>query len=185
MLLVVGADWLVYGATGIARAVDVSDTIIGLTIVAAGTSLPEVATSIVAALRGERDMAVGNVVGSGLFNLLAIGGLGAVMSPTGLAVPEALTRFDLPVMVAVAVACLPIFSVGHMIARWEGGLFLAYYVAYVAYLILAATAHDALPAFSWVMAVFVLPLTVITWLVIWSRSRHRSEPHPDPILGQE
>jgi cation:H+ antiporter len=172
-LLVVGADWLVFGAAGIARAFNVSDAIIGLTIVAAGTSLPEVATSIVAALRGERDMAVGNVVGSGLFNLLAIGGLGALMSPTGLAVPDALTRFDLPVMVAVAAACLPIFAAGHRIGRWEGGLFLAYYAAYVAYLVMAATAHDALPAFSGVMAGFVLPLTAVTLLVLWSRGRRR------------
>jgi cation:H+ antiporter len=178
-LLVVGADWLVFGAAGIARAFNVSDAVIGLTIVAAGTSLPEVATSIVAALRGERDMAVGNVVGSGLFNLLAIGGLGALMSPAGLAVPEALTRFDLPVMVAVAAACLPIFAAGHRIARWEGGLFLAYYAAYVAYLIMAATAHDALPAFSGVMAGFVLPLTVVTLLVLWSRSRRARAPHAE------
>jgi len=81
-------------------------------------------------------------------------------------------RFDIPVMIAVAFACLPIFATGHLIARWEGALFVGYYVAYVTYLILATTEHAALPPFSGVMLGFVLPLTAVTLLVLWGRHRH-------------
>ncbi len=168
-LLVVGAGWLVDSAVAMARAFGVSELVIGLTIVAVGTSLPELATSVVAALRGERDIAVGNAIGSNVFNLLGIAGIATLVTPGGLEVAASLIRFDLPVMLAVALACLPIFVTGHYIARWEGGLFLAYYVVYATYLALASTAHDALPAFSGVMLGFALPLTVVTLLVLWAR----------------
>ena len=173
-LLVLGAHWLVTGAIAIARSIGVSEVIIGLTIVAAGTSLPELATSLMAAVRGERDIAVGNVVGSCLFNLLSIVGIAALVTPGGLEVAASLLRFDIPVMVAVALASLPIFVTGHLIARWEGFLFVGYYVAYVAYLILEATQHDALPAFSTTMLAFVLPITVVTLAVLLMR--HRAKP---------
>jgi len=173
--LVLGSRWFVTAAVAVAQRIGVSELVIGLTIVAAGTSLPEVATSVIASLRGERDIAVGNVVGSNLFNILGVLGLSAVVAPDGLAVAPAVSRFDLPVMVAVAVACMPIFLTGHRIARWEGGLFLAYYVAYVTYLVLGATQHDALPAVNRVMVVFVLPLTVVTLAVLTVRAvRERS-----------
>ncbi len=170
VMLVVGSGWLVDGAVAIARALGLSELIIGLTIIAAGTSLPEVAASFIAALRGERDIAVGNVVGSNLFNILGILGLTAIIAPTGVAVAPAALAFDIPVMIAVMVACLPIFFTEHRIARWEGGLFLAYYVAYTTYLILAATKHDALPLFSSIMMTFVLPLTAITLVVLGVRA---------------
>ncbi len=169
-LLVLGSRWLVDGAVAVARSLGMSELVIGLTIVAVGTSLPEVATSLVAALRHERDIAVGNIVGSNLFNLLAALGLGGLLVPGGIHVAPAALRFDLPVMLAVAVACLPIFFTGHLIARWEGGLFLAYYAAYTAYLIMAAAGHDALPAFSRVMAAFVIPLTFLTLAVLAARA---------------
>ena len=173
VLLVLGSRWLVNGAVAFAQALGVSELIIGLTIVAAGTSLPEVATSILAAFRGERDIAVGNVVGSNIFNLLAVLGLSSLVAPGGLPAPAALLRFDLPVMVAVALACLPIFASGALIARWEGALFLFYYAAYTAYLVLAAQQHDALPAFSAVMEAFVLPLTAVTLAVVGWRAWRR------------
>jgi cation:H+ antiporter len=173
VLLVLGSRWLVNGAVAFAQALGVSELIIGLTIVAAGTSLPEVATSILAAFRGERDIAVGNVVGSNIFNLLAVLGLAGLVAPVGLPAPAALLRFDLPVMVAVALACLPIFASGALIARWEGALFLFYYAAYTAYLVLAAQQHDALPAFSAVMEAFVLPLTAVTLVVVGWRAWRR------------
>ncbi len=176
-LLVVGSRWLVDGAVSFAAALGVSELVIGLTIVAAGTSLPEVATSVVAAYRGERDIAVGNVVGSNIMNLAAVLGLSSLVGPDGLAVRPALLYFDLPIMVAVALACLPIFTTGAEIARWEGGLFLFYSGAYTSYVVLAAQQHDALPAFSAVMGVFVLPLTLVTAGVVWWRSaRSRSAP---------
>jgi cation:H+ antiporter len=136
-LLMVGARLLVEGASALARGLGVSDAVIGLTIVAAGTSLPEVAASVVATYRGQRDIAVGNVLGSNVFNLTMILGAAAV-SGGGLAVSSAMLQFDFAVMFLVAVACLPIFWTGHRITRWEGVLFLAGYLAYVAWLVQTA-----------------------------------------------
>jgi cation:H+ antiporter len=165
-LLVVGSDWLVDGAIAFARHFGISEAVIGLTIVAAGTSLPEVASSVVAAVRGERDIAVGNVIGSNIFNILGCLGLAGLVASTPLTIAPGIAAFDLPVMLAVAVACLPIFLTGAAVARWEGGLFLAYYFAYTGYLVLAATGHDALPMYSGVMLGFVVPLTVITLTLV-------------------
>ena len=174
VLLVLGAYWLVQGAAEVARWLGVSELIIGLTVIAIGTSLPEIAASVVAALRGERDIAVGNAVGSNLFNILAVLGATALVAPEGLPVASAAVYFDIPVMIVVAFACLPIFFTGYCIDRWEGGLFLAYYGAYLAYLVLDATRHSALETFSGVMLLFVIPLTVITLLAsclqAWRRS---------------
>ncbi|HWH72785.1 MAG TPA: calcium/sodium antiporter [Methylibium sp.] len=165
-LLVLGSGWLVEAATSFARALGVSDLVIGLTIVAAGTSLPEVAASVTAALKGERDIAVGNVVGSNTFNILGcLGVSGLLAGGAGLAVPPAVLNFDLWVMIAVALACLPVFLTGREIARWEGAVFVGYYLAYVSYLILAAQQHDALPAFSAAMLGFVVPLTLVALVV--------------------
>jgi cation:H+ antiporter len=161
VMLVFGSGWLVDGATVMARAVGVSELIIGLTVVAAGTSLPELATSVLATVRGQRDIAVGNVVGSNIFNIFGILGVSGLVGG-GIEIPPAAMTFDIPVMTAVAVACLPIFFSGHCITRWEGLLFLGYYAAYTTYLILSATAHDALPVFSQVMLGFVVPLTAVT-----------------------
>ncbi len=171
-LLVLGAGWLVDGAISFARMFGVSELVIGLTIVAVGTSLPEIATSIVAALRGERDIAVGNVVGSNIFNLLSVLGLTSIVAPAGVNVASAALNFDIPVMIAVAVACLPIFFTGRLIARWEGWLFLGYYIAYTLYLILTASQHTLLPAFSGAMALFVLPLTALTLIFLAWRAFH-------------
>jgi cation:H+ antiporter len=169
-MLVLGSNWLVNGAVTFAQALGVSELIIGLTIVAAGTSLPEIATSVLASMRGERDIAVGNVVGSNIFNLLSVLGLTALVSPESIPVPPAALAFDIPVMLAVAVACLPIFFTGYVIARWEGLLFLGYYVAYTLYLILNATNRAALPLFETVMLAFVIPLTVVTLAVLALRA---------------
>ena len=168
--LVFGSDYLVQASVNFAKAMGVSDLVIGLTIVAAGTSMPEVATSISAALKGERDIAVGNVVGSNTFNILGCLGLsGLVSGDLGLAVAPSLLVFDMWVMLAVALACLPVFMTGREIARWEGGVFLAYYAAYVTYLIMAAQQHDALQAFSGLMLGFVVPLTLVTLVVVFIR----------------
>lgn len=169
-LLVLGSRWLVNGAVEAARWFGVSELVIGLTIIAAGTSLPEVATSVLASIRGERDIAVGNVVGSNIFNLLAVLGLTSLLAPGGVNVAPAVLNFDLPVMIVVAVACLPIFFTGHVIARWEGALFFGYYLAYTLYLILAAAEHDALPRFSLLMLNFALPLTGLTLALVTVRS---------------
>ena len=161
VLLVAGSRFFVDGAVSLAVLLGVSQTVIGLTIIAAGTSLPELATSVLAGLRGERDIAVGNVVGSNIFNILAILGLCGLLAPDGIGVDPAILRFDIPVMIAVAVATLPVFFTGFRIGRLEGLLFLAFYLAYTAYLVLQAAEHDALEAFSGGMLLFVLPLTAI------------------------
>jgi cation:H+ antiporter len=132
-LLGVGSHYFVDSAVELARLVGVSELVIGLTIVAAGTSLPEVATSVMAALRGERDIAVGNVVGSNIFNILAVLGISSSVSPTGVRVTPVALGFDLPVMVGVAVVCLPMFW-GGSIGRWRGALLLAAYLGYLSYL---------------------------------------------------
>jgi cation:H+ antiporter len=165
-LLVQGSEWLVDSAVIFARMIGVSDIIIGLTIVAAGTSMPEVATSVMAAVKGERDIAVGNVIGSNTFNILGCLGVTGLVAPLGLIVPVSVMNFDLWVMLAVCFACIPVFISGREIARWEGGIFVGYYIAYVAYLILASKEHAAIPVFSTVMMSFVIPITVITLVVV-------------------
>jgi cation:H+ antiporter len=161
-MLVVGSNLLVGAAVTVAERLGVSELVIGLTLVAIGTSLPEVATSIMAAIRGERDIAVGNVVGSNIFNILSVLGLSSIVAPDGIPVAQSALDFDIPFMLAVAIACLPIFLTGHLIARWEGAVFLGYYGAYTVYLILEASEHDALEPFSQAMFRFVVPLTLIT-----------------------
>ncbi len=137
-LLVVGSRWLVAGAVQVARLLGVSDVIIGLTIVAAGTSLPEVAASIIAAIRKERDIAIGNAVGSNICNLLAILGVAGLVTPGGLAVAPEMLRVDLPIMVGVALICWPIFYNGYNITRRDGFLLFLSYVGYTLFLILHA-----------------------------------------------
>lgn len=170
LMLILGSRWLVDSAVSIAQGLGVSELIIGLTIIAAGTSMPEVVTSVVAGLRGERDIAVGNVVGSNIFNIMGVLGITSVISSGGIEISEAITGFDIPVMTAVAIACLPIFFTGGIISRWEGVVFMGYYVAYTLYLVLAASQHDALSVFSTTMLWFVIPITVLTLVVVVVRA---------------
>lgn len=157
-LLVAGSQLLVKGAVQVAEYFGVSELVIGLTIVAAGTSLPELATSIIASIRGERDIAVGNVVGSNLFNLMAVLGLSGVVSPAGIPVPASVLAFDIPVMVGVAVACLPVFFAGFVISRGNGALFLFFFVAYTFYVVMSATQAQNLALYSEIMLKFVIPV---------------------------
>lgn len=172
-MLMIGSHWLVDGATVLARSLGVDELVIGLTIVAAGTSLPEVATSVLAAYKGERDIAVGNVVGSNIFNILGVLGISAGLSPVGIAVAPSALSFDLWVMLAVAAACFPIFFTGGEIHRWEGAVFLTYYAAYTLYLIFSAQQHASLPFFSNVMLVFVVPITLLTLVITTMHEWHQ------------
>lgn len=164
-LLVGGASLLVAGAVNIAEAMGVSGLVVGLTIVAVGTSLPELAASVIAAVRGQRDLAVGNVVGSCIANIGLVLGLPAILSPGGLPVAHPAIALDIPLMVAASVALAPVVFTGFTVARWEGGLFLLLYGAYTAFVVLNATRHDALRGFEILMVVFVLPLVVLTLVV--------------------
>jgi cation:H+ antiporter len=177
VLLGLGSRWLIAGAVAIATGLGVSRLVIGLTIVAAGTSLPEVVTSIVAAVRGERDIAVGNVVGSNIFNILCVLGLTSLLAPGGVAVSDTAIYFDIPVMIAVVVACLPIFFTGNVIARWEGGLFFMYYLAYTSYLVLDARGSELNRHLTAMTIGFAVPLTAITLAATtWRSLRSRRRP---------
>ena len=182
--LVVGGRWLVDAAVAIARGYGVSETVVGLTIVAAGTSLPEVVTSIVATLRGERDIAVGNVVGSNVYNILAILGVSSLVAGgEGLPVTLGILSLDLPVMVAAALATLPVVFTGRRIARWEGFLFLGYFAAYTAYVVLTAQEHDGAGMLRRAMMFFVVPITVVTLAVAVARQLRAPRPGAEELAS--
>ena len=132
---VIGARWAVDGAVEMARALHVSEAIIGLTVVAIGPSSPELVTTIIATVRNERDVAVGNLLGSSIYNILVILGLTCIASSGGLHVERQLLMFDIPLMAVVALACVPVFWSGKCISRWEGGLGVAAYVIYLLWLV--------------------------------------------------
>ena len=162
-LLVIGADWLVKGAANLARMLGVSEAVIGLTIVAVGTSLPEAVTSVVAALRNQRDIAVGNIVGSNIFNIMGVLGISSLVAPGGISVPDSLIHFDIPVMIAVACLCLPVFFTGERIGRWEGGLLFGYYLAYITFLVLVELQSPMLPGLRKLLF-YALPLTLVAFV---------------------
>jgi cation:H+ antiporter len=175
--LVLGANRLVRGASKLALPCGVSPRVVGLTVVAFGTRAPEVTVSVGAMLDGRTDLAIGNVVGNNVFNMLGCLGLsGLFAGHAGLVMAPSLLSFDIWVMLAVALTCLPVFFIGREVARWEGAVFLACCIAYVAYLILAAQHHDALPVFSAAMLTFVLPLTALTFVVLLLRRGPASAP---------
>lgn len=175
VVLVIGSQLLVDAATDIAESLGVSDLIIGLTVVAVGTSLPELATSMLAAFRGQRDIAVGNVVGSCLFNLMCVLGLTGIVTSSGVAVGDASLRLDFPVMIAASIVLVPIFWNGFEIKRWEGFVLTAFYIAYVAYLVLDANDSDAADVVA-PAALIAAPLVLMTFAVTGYQGwrRHRS-----------
>jgi cation:H+ antiporter len=168
-LIILGGRMFVSGAVEVARAWQIDETVIGLTVVSAGTSLPELVSSMLASLRGHRDIAIGNVVGSNLFNMTGVLGLSGLVGPTPLTVAPNLLKFDLPVMVATAAICLPIMFSGGRIQRWEGGVLVVYYVGYVTYLVLSQTGHMSAPTFGAAMAWFVIPMSILTLMVVGFR----------------
>jgi cation:H+ antiporter len=135
ILSVIGANLLVGGAVSIARNAGISEAVIGLTIVAVGTSAPELVTTIVGTLRNERDVAVGNLIGSSIYNILLILGISCLLAPAGLLVERHLLLFDIPLMTAVAILCIPVFITGKKVSRTEGGIFVTVYLVYLGYLV--------------------------------------------------
>lgn len=134
VVTVLGARFLVEGAVDLARGFGVSEAVIGLTLVAIGTSLPELTTSAVAALRGHSDVAIGNVIGSNIYNLLGILGVTALAYP--LRIPPEIAAFDIWVMLAATVLLVVVAVSGWRITRREGGLLLSLYAGYIGYLAL-------------------------------------------------
>jgi cation:H+ antiporter len=131
VLLVVGAKFLVDGAVQLAELWGVSKAVIGLTIVAAGTSLPELATSVIAAIHKETDIAIGNVVGSNIFNILGILGISSLLAPLN---GTGISMIDLSVMIGTAIVLLPFMRTGFVLNRWEGAVLLCIYGGYLYYL---------------------------------------------------
>jgi cation:H+ antiporter len=139
VIIVVGADWLVDGAVGMARAFGVSDALIGLTIVAIGTSAPELVTTIVSTVRGERDIAIGNLLGSSVYNIVLVLGITCLAAPRALQLEPALVCIDIPIMVAATLVCVPIFISGRRVSRAEGGAMVGAYLAYLTFLLTTHT----------------------------------------------
>lgn len=170
LLLSFGSDWLIRGVEKIASHWKVSSLFLSLTLVAVGTSLPEIATTIVCLLKKEGEMALGTLVGSNIFNVFAVGGVASIVKP--IAISSQALHFDIPVMFATGVAALPIAITGHKISRWEGVLFLIYYAFYVTYISLAAIKAPILPLFQTAFFGFILPFTVITLIItLWRHYR--------------
>ncbi len=138
-VIALGADWFVDGSVALARIWGVSDAFIGLTVVAIGTSSPELVTTILSTLKGERDIAVGNLLGSSVYNIFFILGAACLVTPQGIPVTTELIWIDIPVMALVALVCIPVFLSGRIITRLEGGLFVAAYATYLACLVVGRT----------------------------------------------
>lgn len=138
-LTIVGADWLVDGSVVVARSWGIPEAVIGLTIVSAGTSAPELVTSVVATLKGESDVAIGNLLGSCIYNILIILGVTAVASPVGIGVAREFIVFDLPVMLGCFALCIPAFVTGRRLSRLEGLVGVALYVVYISWLLITRT----------------------------------------------
>lgn len=172
-MLILGTNWFINGSIFISDAMGVSQRVIGLTIVAAGTSLPELATSIIAAIRNEQDIAVGNIVGSNIFNVLGVLGVTCMASPQSIPLTDNILYFDVLVMIAISIVCLPFFTTGHKIARWEGIYFIIQYTIYIAILIYRT---ESRPIYKpvWIASfLFILPAVTITIATIVMRKfRH-------------
>ncbi len=178
-MLIFAGHLLLGAAVEVATDLGLSERIIGLTIVAVSTSLPELATSLIAALRGQRDIAVGNVIGSNLFNLLGVLGVTALAAPSPLSVSPNALDFDLPVMLGVAVLCLPVFYSGYRVTRAEGLLFLGLYLAYGLHVVSFTTGMPLAGQLERLMLFYVLPallaFLLFSSLRAWRRQHHKRD----------
>ncbi len=185
--LTYAAGFVVTGAEEIALALGVPELIVGLTILALGTSAPEIATSIVAAVRGNRQLALGNAVGSNIFNILLVLGLSSSLSG-GISFGDDAVRLDMPILVAAAVACMPVLLWDHSVDRWEGFVFVALYGAYLVFLALDGTDRLEADPFVIAFAVFVVPLGLLTGAVVIAKTvAHRrlvAAPSTEPQPGR-
>jgi cation:H+ antiporter len=127
--LVIGGGYFVDGSIALARSLGISETVIGLTVVAAGTSMPELATSAIAAIRKQADVALGNILGSNIYNILGIGGVTALISPTP--IPPEIVAFDGWIMLGTAVILFGLMYTGRIVSRAEGAILFAGYLAYL------------------------------------------------------
>lgn len=183
VLLVLGSNWMVGGAVDLARYFGVEEVFIGLTIVAIGTSLPELATTFMAALRKETDMAVGNIVGSNIFNVFVVLGVASAVSPVQVAAQT--VALDIPISVIACALCIPVFVVGKQrLGRVAGAGFLLAYLCFLFNLIIQSQFPAAYPRFTGVFFQWLLPLIIV--LIIsekwWEMRSMRKEIQQSPGL---
>jgi len=175
-MLWLGTTWLVDATMVIGRGIGVTDLVMGLTVLGIGTSTPETATAISAILRGEREVGIEHIISSSIFNLLGGLGLAALFTTGGLEIPTSALRLDIPVLIAAAAGCFPVFLLGRLLPRWGGALSLTLYIAYVSYLVMNATRHgaEAAPgrtiAFSLVGLAFGILLVVILRSLVFRKA---------------
>ena len=163
LLLTLGSKLLVNGATSIATYLGISEAVIGLTIVSAGTSMPELITSLVAAMKGRTDLAIGNVVGSCLLNqLLVLSSCSLLAGTNGLEVEPILIQRDLPIMVITTIACMPIFWTQGKISRSEGATLLGLYILYLTDQVLLLTFPDFIYNFRIIIICIILTIIILT-----------------------
>ncbi|QVM93936.1 calcium/sodium antiporter [Pseudomonas entomophila] len=172
-LLSLAGHLLLEAAVEVATDLGLSERIIGLTVVAVCTSLPELAAALIAALRGEREIAVGAVIGSNLFNLLAVLGLTALVTPEPLSISPNALGFDLPVMLGVAALCLPVFYSGYRVTRAEGLVFLCLYLAYGLHVVAFTTGMPLAGRLERLMLFYVMPVLGIVLLYTTARAWRR------------
>lgn len=179
-LLVFAGHLLLGAAVTVADDLGLSERVMGLTVIAVSTSLPQLATSLLAALRGQREIAVGNIIGSNLFNLLGVLGFTALVAPSPLSVSPNALDFDLPVMLGVAVLCLPVFYSGYRVTRAEGLLFLGLYLAYGLHVVSFTTGMPLAGKLEHLMLFFILPALVafllFSSLRAWRRQHKKEAP---------
>lgn len=160
-----GAGWMVDSAARLATDLGISKLVVGLTIVAVGSSAPEIITALLAAKRGHPELAVGSVIGSNIANILLVGGVSASFS-SSIAVPPEAFQFDIPIMLVSSIACLPIFATGHTIDRWEGMFFMFCYVAFSVLLFVKPLLNESFPSWQLLIWPFVIPMILVTCLAV-------------------
>ncbi len=172
-VLITGASWLINSSLIFAEMAGVSELTIGLTVLAIGTSLPEIVVVLIAAIRREKDIAVGSIIGSNILNFLAVLGISGLFIPGAIPVQDVLIRFDMILLIIASLLCVPIFYTGHKIVPWEGMLFLFLYFGYIFYLFLSSTEHSFVTVFTSTMLYFILPVVLLTSIAIalmeWKR----------------
>lgn len=178
-MMILASQWMVAGAVSMAAGLGMSQFVIGLTIVAAGTSLPEIATTLAAVRHNQHELALGNVMGSCLFNIVAIPAAMALVSSSPLPVVNEAVSVDIPIMILAIVACLPFFFSGHRLSRMEGMLFLVYYAAYALMLYYRHVPGSVLSSYQTELGLLAVPIIVVTTVfvlvqVLRDRRRRRS-----------
>jgi cation:H+ antiporter len=135
-LVLVGAEFLVDGSIEVARSLEVSEATLGLTVIAIGTCSPELVTTLTSTIRGDRDIAIGNLLGSTVYNIAVILGITVLVAPADLQIPQEVIAADLLVLAVVGLITVPVLLTGHRISRLEGGAFVAAYLGYLGWLTL-------------------------------------------------